>query len=95
VLLNSRTSGVDGSSEGGRINTERLANTLALFGTALADELKARGYAGKCAIRSDFRDGIPVLVATFQDDPPGFVPTLWHGRRVIVEKEPPPAPPAA
>ena len=37
------TSGVDGSSEGGRINTELLANTLALYGTALVDELKARG----------------------------------------------------
>ncbi len=28
------------------------------------------------------------------DDPPKFVPKLWHGRRVIVEKEPPPPKPA-
>lgn len=93
MLLNSRTSGVDGSSEGGRINTDRLPNTLALFGTALVDELKARGYRGKVNVQPDLRDGIPVLVATFAEDPPEFVPRLWHGRRVIVEKEPPPAPP--
>ncbi len=91
--LGSRTSGVDGSSEGGRINTERLANTLALYGAGLVDELKARGYTGKCTVRPDFRDGIPVLVATFPDDPPKFLPKLWHGRRVIVAKEA--APPAA
>jgi hypothetical protein len=93
VLLNSPTSRVDGSSEGGRINTERLLNTLALYGTGLVDELKARGFAGKVTVRPDFRDGIPVLVAIFTDDPPKFVPKLWHGRRVIVEKEA--APPAA
>jgi hypothetical protein len=92
--LNSRTSGVDGSSEGGRINTELLANTLALYAAALADELKARGYTGKCTVRADLREGIPVLVATFPDDPPKFVPKLWHGRRVIVEKEPPPPKPS-
>jgi hypothetical protein len=92
--LNSRTSGVDGSSEGGRINTELLANTLALYGTALVDELKARGYAGRVTVRADLRDGIPVLVATFPDDPPKLVPKLWAGRRVIVEKDPPPPKPS-
>ena len=92
--LNSRTSGVDGSSEGGRINTELLANTLALYASALVDELKARGYMGKCTARADLREGIPVLVATFPDDPPKFVPKLWHGRRVIVEKEPTPPKPS-
>jgi hypothetical protein len=92
--LSSRTSGVDGSSEGGRINTELLTNNLALFGTALAEELRARGHAGKVTIRPDLRDGIPVLVATFAGDPPAGVPAHWAGRRVIVEKEPPPAPPS-
>jgi hypothetical protein len=91
--LNSRTSGVDGSSEGGRINTELLATTLALYATALVDELKGRGYLGKVSVRADRRNGIPVLVATFPDDPPGFMPRLWHGRRVLTEKEP--APPKA
>jgi len=94
VLLNSRTSGVDGSSEGGRINTERLGNTLALFGAALADEIRTRGHAGKVTVRADQRDGIPVLVASFAADPPADVPRQWAGRRVIVEKEPPPPPPA-
>ena len=89
------TSGVDGSSEGGRINTELLANTLALYGAALVDELKARGYPGRVAVRADLRDGIPALVATFLDDPPKFVPKHWHGRRVIVEKEPSPPAPAS
>jgi hypothetical protein len=93
VLLNSPTSRVDGSSEGGRINTERLLNTLGLYGAGLVDELKARGYLGKVSVRPDFRDGIPVLVATFTEVAPKFVPRLWHGRRVIVEKEA--APPAA
>ena len=93
MLLNSRTSGVDGSSEGGRINTDRPTITLAIYATALVDELKARGYTGKCAVRPDLRDGIPVLVATFPGDPPHLVPKHWAGRRVIVEKEPPPAPP--
>jgi hypothetical protein len=92
MLLNSRTSGVDGSSEGGRINTERLSNALALFATALSDEIRAGGYAGKVVVKADFRDGIPVLVATFDGDPPSGVPELWVGRRVIVAKEPPPAP---
>jgi hypothetical protein len=94
MLLNSRTSGVDGSSEGGRINTERLANTLALFGTALADQIRGGGYSGRVSVRSDLQDGIPVLVATFAGDPPPDVPSHWAGRRVIIEKEPPPAPPA-
>ena len=94
MLLNSRTSRVDGSSEGGRINTERLSNSLALFGTALADELRARGYKGKVDVHADQRDGIPVLVAVFADDPPAEVPARWVGRRVIVEKAPPPPPPA-
>ena len=93
MLLNSRTSGVDGSSEGGRINTERLANTLAIYGTALVEELRTRGYSGKCSITPDLREGIPVLVATFPGDAPEFTPSHWAGRRVIVEKEPPPAPP--
>jgi hypothetical protein len=87
--LNSRTSGVDGSSEGGRINTELLFTTLALYATALVDELKARGHVGRVSVRADLDDGIPVLVATFPDDPPKFVPKLWHGRRVVVEKEAP------
>lgn len=87
MILNSRTSGVDGSSEGGRINTENQVNTLALFGTALMDELRARGHRGKVRVEPAVREGRWVLVATFADEPPAFVPDLWHGRHVIVERE--------
>lgn len=90
MLLNSRTSGVDGSSEGGRINSELLENTLALYATALTESLRARGYRGKCAVRPDSRNGIPVLVAVFAEEPPDFLPERWHGRALIVEREAPP-----
>jgi len=94
LILNSRTSGVDGSSEGGRINTENIVNVLALFGTALMDEFRARGYSGKSRVGPEYREGRWVLVATFPDSPPaGLVPARWHGRRVLVEKEPPPPAP--
>ncbi len=91
MLLNSRTSGVDGSSEGGRINTEILDNTLVLFGTALVDSLRARGYRGRCTVRADRRNGIPVLVAVFAEEPPDFLPARWGGRALLVEREAPPA----
>lgn len=84
---------MDGSSEGGRINTEVLDNTLVLFGTALVEDLRSRGYRGKCTVRPGRRDGIPVLIALFAEDPPASLPARWHGRNVIVEREPPPAPP--
>ena len=90
MILNSRTSGVDGSSEGGRINTENQVNTLALFGTALMDDLRARGHRGTVMVQPAVRDGRWVLVATFSDPPPSFVPRLWHGRDVLVEREAPP-----
>jgi hypothetical protein len=38
--LGSRTSGVDGSSEGGRINTNNLPGALVLYGVALLQELQ-------------------------------------------------------
>ena len=39
--LGSRTSGVDGSSEGGRINTVNLPGALVLYGVALVQALLA------------------------------------------------------
>ena len=38
--LGSRTSGVDGSSEGGRINTINLPGALMLYGVALLQDLQ-------------------------------------------------------
>ena len=90
MILNSRTSGVDGSSEGGRINTENQVNTLALYGTALMDELRAQGHRGRVRVEPAVRNGRWVLVATFADEPPSLVPELWNGRQVIVEREGPP-----
>ena len=81
---------MDGSSEGGRINTENQVNTLALFGTALMDTLRSRGHRGKVRVEPAQRNGMWVLVATFADEPPSFVPAVWHGRKVIVEREAPP-----
>lgn len=89
MILNSRTSGVDGSSEGGRVNTENLVNSLALYGTALMDVLRDQGYRGKSRISPELREGRWVLVATFPGEPPAGVPGIWHGRHVIVEKEAP------
>lgn len=94
VILASRTSGVDGSSEGGRINTEILPLTLAIYGTALADELRFRGYKGRLRVEPRlFDDGIWGLVCTYSEDKPASPPERWHGRRVRYEKEPPPPPP--
>jgi hypothetical protein len=90
MLLNSRTSRVDGSSEGGRINTEVVDNTIALYGTALVEFMRGRGYRGKCVVRADRRNGIPVLVAVFTDEPPTYLPPRWHGRELIVQREVPP-----
>ena len=40
--LGSRTSGVDGSSEGGRINTINLPGALVLYGVALIQTLQRK-----------------------------------------------------
>jgi hypothetical protein len=94
VRLNSETSGVDGSSEGGRINTELLPNTLMIYGTALADEIRAHGYKGKVNVSARLgADGIWELVAVYDGDKPGAIPERWYGRRVVLEKAPPPPPP--
>ena len=90
MILNSRTSGVDGSSEGGRVNTENLVNALALYGTALMDVLREGGYPGRSRVSPELRQGRWVLVATFPEEPPSGVPTIWHGRQVVVEREAPP-----
>ena len=89
-ILNSRTSHVDGSSEGGRINTESLPNTLIIYGTALADAIRAAGYKGKVNVEARLGpDGIWELVAIYDGDEPAGVPERWHGRRVVLEKAPP------
>ncbi|TMD06768.1 MAG: hypothetical protein E6J02_08555 [Chloroflexi bacterium] len=90
MILNSRTSHVDGSSEGGRINTESQVITLALYGVALMDAVRARGHKGKLRVEPRQKDGEWLLVATYADEKPKWLPERWHGRKVVAEKEAPP-----
>lgn len=83
--LGSRTSGVDGSSEGGRINTIRLNQVLVLYGIPLLQELRDRGYKGKVDVEPALVAGLWSLKIRCQGDRPKNVPKVWHGHRVIVE----------
>jgi hypothetical protein len=93
--LGSRTSGVDGSSEGGRINTNDVPGALVIYGVALVQLLQSKGVKGKLAVAPVQVDGIWCLELTYQGDPPANVPERWQGHRVIPKAaEPPPPPPA-
>ena len=87
--LGSRTSGVDGSSEGGRINTIRLNQVLVLYGVPLLQELRGWGYQGKLDVEPALVDGTWCLRVRYDGEKPKDVPTLWHGHRVVVQKEKP------
>jgi len=84
--IGSRTSGVDGSSEGGRINTINLPGALVLYGVALLPALQRQNPKSKLAIAPVQADGIWSLELSYTGDPPAGVPELWHGHRVIVRK---------
>ena len=90
--LGSHTSGVDGSSEGGRINTISLPGTLVLYGVALAGNLAAKNPKTRFTAAPALLDGIWTLELTYQGEEPAGVPQDWHGHRVVLKKlEPPPA----
>jgi hypothetical protein len=90
--LGSRTSGVDGSSEGGRINTNNLPGALVLYGVALLQELQHRGVKTKFSAAPVQVDGIWCLELSYTGDPPAGVPDHWHGHRMVLKKlEPPPS----
>lgn len=95
ALVASQTSGVDGSSEGGRLSTMRLPYTLVLYGVALIDEVKRHGYKGRLAAEPALADGYWVLKLVYDGEPPKDVPAHWMGHRVVVEKAPAPPPPPA
>ena len=89
-FVGSLTSGVDGSSEGGRLSTLSLPSTLVLYGVPLLDAIRRSGYAGKVDAEPAQVDGAWVLEVSYEGDTPPLVPPRWHGRRVVVQaKEPP------
>lgn len=89
--LGSRTSGVDGSSEGGRINTISLPGALVLYGVALVQHLQRRNPKSKLTVAPVQVDGIWCLELTYTGEPPSGVPERWHGHRVIVRAAEAPA----
>jgi hypothetical protein len=92
ALVASRTSGVDGSSEGGRISTMRLPYTLVIYSVPLINEVKRRGYKGKLSAEPVQVDGYWCLKLVYDGDRPEAVPERWHGHRVLLEAAPPPPP---
>ena len=91
----SRTSGVDGSSEGGRISSIRLPQTLVLYSVPLLAEVRRRGYGGKLTAEPAVVDGMWVIKLVYEGERPADVPERWLGHRVVVEAVPPPPPPPA
>ena len=91
--LGSRTSGVDGSSEGGRINTVNLPEALVLYGVALLQRLQPKNPRSKLSLAPALVDGVWSIELSYQGDEPAGVPETWHGHRVVLVKVvPPPAP---
>jgi hypothetical protein len=91
----SRTSGVDGSSEGGRINTINIPGALVIYGVALLGRLQRTNPKLKMSVAPALVDGIWNLELSYQGDaPPAGTPQRWHGHGVVLKKvEPPPPPP--
>jgi hypothetical protein len=89
--LGSRTSGVDGSSEGGRINTISLPGSLALYGVALLQRLQRANPKSKLSVTPVQVDGVWSLEVVYTGEPPTGVPDLWHGHRVVVRSAEAPA----
>ena len=84
--LGSRTSGVDGSSEGGRINTINLPGALVLYGVALLQELQRRGIKTKFSMAPVQVDGVWCLELSYTGDALEGAPDHWHGHRVVLRK---------
>ena len=84
--LGSRTSGVDGSSEGGRINTINVPGALVLYGVPLLQSLQRTNPKTKLSIGPVQVDGLWCLELSCPGDVPDGVPDRWHGHRVIVKR---------
>jgi hypothetical protein len=92
--LGSLTSGVDGSSEGGRINTINLPGALVLYGVALLQRLQRVNPKTKPSVAPVQVDGIWCLELSYEGEEPKGVPEQWHGHRVVLKKLEP-RPPSA
>ena len=93
--LGSHTSGVDGSSEGGRINTINLPGALVIYGVALLQALQPKNPKSKLGVAPALVDGVWCLELSYLGDQPARVPKTWHGHRVVLRKVEPPPPPSA
>ena len=88
----SRTSGVDGSSEGGRINTINVPGALHLEAIPLLQSLQRKNPKVKLTVAPVHAGGVWCIEVGYMGDQPAGVPQLWYGRRVILKKnEPPPS----
>ena len=88
--LGSDTSGVDGSSEGGRIDTISLPGALVIYGVALIQSLQRANPKAKFSLTPVKADGVWCLELSYLGDDPVGVPGHWHGHRVILRKQAPP-----
>jgi len=88
-FVGSLTSGVDGSSEGGRLSTMRLPATLVLYSVPLLQAIRQSGYTGKLSAEPALVDGVWVLKVTYEGERPPAVPERWHGHRVVLEERKP------
>jgi hypothetical protein len=88
-FVGSLTSGVDGSSEGGRLSTVRLPSTLVLYSVPLLQTIRRSGYPGKVNAEPALVDGSWVLKVTYEGDQAPRVQERWHGHRVVVERQRP------
>lgn len=90
--LGSRTSGVDGSSEGGRINSINLPGALVLYSVPLVQSVQRKNPKLKLSGAPVQVDGMWCLELSYLGEDPAGVPERWHGHRVILKKlEPPPS----
>ncbi len=95
MSLGSRTSGVDGSSEGGRINTIDVPGALVIYGVSLVQTLQAKGVKTRMTASPVKQGGLWTIELMYQGaEPPKGVPERWHGHRVTLTEAPPPPPPA-
>jgi hypothetical protein len=92
--LGSRTSGVDGSSEGGRVNTINLLGVIVLYGVALLQSLHRANPKTKLSVAPVQEDGIWRLQLSYEGEEPKGVPEVWHGHQVALNKVEPPPPSA-